>query len=672
MALISVRLETNEVNEYASGITAAEVISDIHGRKHGCVAAIIDGVERDLSYELSNNCEISGIKADSDEGMHILRHSCAHLLAQAVTELFPDAKPTIGPAIENGFYYDFAMQNIGDEELKQIEKKMGEICRKNLNIQRFEYSEEELKEIFNNNPYKIEIINDKLEAGEGSSLYKQGDFVDLCLGPHVPFTSNLMHFKLTSISSAYWRGDQSNEQLVRIYGMVFPTKELLKERIRQLSEAKLRDHRVIGKEMQLFHIDETVGQGLILWTPRGASVRQELQTFISSELHKQYYKQVFTPHIGKLDLYRASGHFPYYQESQYPALIDHDEMKRFAEEGCSCSDLANKMEEGEFNGYLLKPMNCPHHIKIYSSQPRSYRDLPLRLAEFGTVYRWEQSGEISGMTRVRGFTQDDAHLFCRKDQIEEELLGCLSLVKIIFSTLGMENYRVRVGLRDPDSSKYVGSENLWDAAEEACRNAAKSLDVEFSEEPGEAAFYGPKIDFVVKDVLGREWQLGTVQVDYNLPERFDLQYAGADGNMHRPVMIHRAPFGSMERFCGVLIEHFAGKFPTWLSPTQVAIATISEKHSEYGNMIAEKLHSAGVRVDVDFSDSTIGKKIKSLRKLKPPYTLIIGDEEENNGQVSIRGLNNAQRNGIPIEQFVSELIEEINSKKQGYNLTPKE
>ncbi|MED5486025.1 MAG: threonine--tRNA ligase, partial [Candidatus Thermoplasmatota archaeon] len=500
----------------------------------------------------------------------------------------------------------------------------------------------------------------------------QGDFVDLCLGPHVPFTSNLMHFKLTSISSAYWRGDQSNDQLVRIYGMVYPTKELLKERIRQLSEAKLRDHRVIGKDMQLFHIDETVGQGLILWTPRGASVRQELQNFISSELHKQYYKQVFTPHIGKLDLYRASGHFPYYQESQYPPLINHDEMKKFADEGCSCSDLANKMKEGEFNGYLLKPMNCPHHIKIYSSQPRSYRDLPLRLAEFGTVYRWEQSGEISGMTRVRGFTQDDAHLFCRKDQIEEELLGCLSLVKTIFSTLGMENYRVRVGLRDPDSSKYVGSENLWDSAEEACRNAAKSLEVEFSEEPGEAAFYGPKIDFVVKDVLGREWQLGTVQVDYNLPERFDLQYAGSDGEMHRPVMIHRAPFGSMERFCGVLIEHFAGKFPTWLSPTQVAIATISEKHSDYGNQIAEKLHSLWVRVDADFSDSTIGKKIKTLRKLKPPYTLIIGDEEINNNQVSIRGLNNAQRNGIGIDEFMSELLEEITSKKQGYNLTPKE
>ncbi|MBJ24419.1 MAG: threonine--tRNA ligase [Euryarchaeota archaeon] len=672
MALISVLLETKEVHQYASGITAAEVITDVHGKKHGCVAAIIDGVQKDLSFEITSDCEIIGIKVDSNEGMYILRHSCAHLLAQAVTELFPNAKPTIGPPVEGGFYYDFSMENIGDGELKEIEKLMQKLCRENLKIQRLEYSEEELREIFKQNPYKIEIINDKLGAGQGSSLYKQGEFVDLCLGPHVPATSNLMHFKLTNISSAYWKGDQKNEQLVRIYGMVYPTKNQLKERIRQLSEAKLRDHRIIGKEMKLFHIDETVGQGLILWTPRGAAIRQELQKFISSELHKQYYKQVFTPHIGKLDLYRASGHFPYYQESQYPPLINHEEMKRFAEEGCSCSDLANKMQDGEFNGYLLKPMNCPHHIKIYSSQPRSYRELPLRLAEFGTVYRWEQSGEISGMTRVRGFTQDDAHLFCREDQIEQELLGCLSLVKIIFSTLGMENYRVRVGLRDPDSSKYVGLEKSWDAAENACRNAAKSLGVDFSEEPGEAAFYGPKIDFVVKDVLGREWQLGTVQVDYNLPERFDLQYAGADGKLHRPVMIHRAPFGSMERFCGVLIEHFAGKFPTWLSPTQVAIATISEKHSEYAEQLANKLHSLGIRVDSDFSDSTIGKKIKNLRKLKPPYTLIIGDEEVKNNSISIRGLNNAQRNGIPINDFISEILDEINLKKVGFNLTPKD
>jgi len=672
MSLISVILETNEVNEYVSGITAAEVITDIHGKKHGCIAARINGIQKDLSYEILEDCEVAGIKTESQEGMYILRHSCAHLLAQAVSELYPNAKPTIGPPVENGFYYDFAMDNIGEDDLRTIEKKMEELCRKNLKVERIECTQEKLKELYQDNPYKLEIINERIGEGSGSTIYSQGNWYDLCLGPHVPSTSNLMHFKLTSISSAYWRGDQSNEQLVRIYGMVYPSKHLLKERLRQLSEAKLRDHRVIGKDMQLFHIDETVGQGLILWTPRGASIRQELQNFISSELHKQFYKQVFTPHIGKLDLYRASGHFPYYQESQYPPLINHEQMKKFANEGCSCSELANKMEEGEIEGYLLKPMNCPHHIKIYSSQPRSYRDLPLRLAEFGTVYRWEQSGEISGMTRVRGFTQDDAHLFCREDQIEDELLGCLSLVKIIFSTLGMESYRVRVGLRDPDSSKYVGLENLWDAAENACRNAAKSLDVEFSEEPGEAAFYGPKIDFVVKDVLGREWQLGTVQVDYNLPERFDLQYAGSDGKMHRPVMIHRAPFGSMERFCGVLIEHFAGKFPTWLSPTQVAIATISEKHSGYGEMIAERLHVLGIRVDTDFSDATIGKKIKNLRKLKPPYTLIIGDEEVNNSQVSIRGLNNAQRNGIPLEQFISEIIEEINSKNKNYNLTPKE
>ncbi len=672
VGLVSVNLETKEVHQYVSGITASEVITDIHGKKHGCVAALIDGTERDLSYVITNDCEIKGIKVDSDEGMYILRHSCAHLLAQAVTDIFPEAKPTIGPPVEGGFYYDFAMDNIGEEELKEIEKQMQRLCRENLQIERLEFSDVELKNIFKDNPYKLQIIEEKLEAGDGSSLYRQGNFVDLCLGPHVPKTSNLIHFKLTNISSAYWKGDQNNEKLVRIYGMVYPTKNQLKDRIRQLSEAKLRDHRVIGKQMELFHIDETVGQGLILWTPRGATIRNELQRFISSELHKQRYKQVYTPHIGKLDLYRASGHFPYYQESQYPPLINHDEMKKFVDEGCSCSDLANKMHEGDFNGYLLKPMNCPHHIKIYSSKPRSYRDLPLRLAEFGTVYRWEQSGEISGMTRVRGFTQDDAHLFCREDQIGNELLGCLRLVKIIFSTLGMNNYRVRVGLRDSDSSKYVGLEEAWDNAENSCRNAAKSLGVDFSEEPGEAAFYGPKIDFVVKDVLGREWQLGTVQVDYNLPQRFNLNYAGADGKMHRPVMIHRAPFGSMERFCGVLIEHFAGKFPTWLSPTQVAIATISEKHTEYGKKLEQKLHALGVRVDCDFSDATIGKKIKNLRKLKPPYTLILGDEEVNNSQISIRGLNNIQRNGIKIEQFISELLEEINLKKIEYNLTGKE
>ncbi|MEC7687604.1 MAG: threonine--tRNA ligase, partial [Candidatus Thermoplasmatota archaeon] len=373
-----------------------------------------------------------------------------------------------------------------------------------------------------------------------------------------------------------------------------------------LREAAKRDHRKLGKDLQLFHIDEMVGQGLILWTPRGTIVRNELQNFISEHLNRQGYQQVYTPHIGKLDLFRTSGHFPYYQDSQYPPIIERDTLHRLSDEGCSCSELSNLMSEGEIDGYLLKPMNCPYHIRIYSSQQRSYRDLPLRLAEFGTVYRWEQSGEISGMTRVRGFTQDDAHLFVTEDQIEQEVLGCIELVKVIFGTLGMDDYRVRVGLRDPDSDKYVGDSTRWDKAEEACRNAASSLGVEFSEEPGEAAFYGPKIDFVVKDVLGREWQLGTVQVDYNLPERFDLTYTGSDGTKHRPVMIHRAPFGSMERFCGVLIEHFGGMFPTWLNPTQVQILTISEKHIHYAKQIKEKLSDIGVRVEMDTGDDTIG------------------------------------------------------------------
>ena len=669
MGLINITMPDGSINEYANGIIAEQVIRDAYGRKHGCIAARINGQEMDIMATIDTDCSIDGIKSESDEGMYILRHSCAHLLAQAVTELFPDAKPTIGPPIENGFYYDFAMEPISEEDLKNVEKKMNEHVRKNHKVERLDYTQEELIDMFAQNKYKIEIINDKLEDGVGSTVYRQGEFYDLCRGPHVSTTAKLAHFRLTSMSSAYWKADQNNERLVRIYGMVYPTKDLLKQRIRMLEEAKKRDHRILGKELQLFHIDEEVGQGLILWTPRGANVRSELQSFISSELKKQGYQQVYTPHVGKLDLYRTSGHFPYYQESQYPPLIDHSHLNKLASEGCSCSDLSNQMKEGDIEGYLLKPMNCPHHIKIYSSQARSYRDLPLKLAEFGTVYRWEQSGEISGMTRVRGFTQDDAHLFCTEDQISEELKGCLKLVKIIFNTLGMKDYRVRVGLRDPDSSKYVGSPENWDKAENACRLAAESLGVPFTEEPGEAAFYGPKIDFVVKDVVGREWQLGTVQVDYNLPERFDLNYAGADGNMHRPVMIHRAPFGSMERFVGVLIEHFAGKFPTWLSPYQVNVATISEKHIGYAQKLVTELENKGIRVHSDLSDATIGKKIRLLHKLKSPYSVIIGDSEVEKGTVSLRGRNNVQKNDIPAEKFVNSLLEEINSRASESNLT---
>lgn len=662
MTLINITLPDGTVNEYAAGITCAEVITDALGRKHGCLAARIDGEECDLSRMLDADCSVEGILTDSDEGIHILRHSAAHLLAQAVMAIYPDAKPTIGPAIDRGFYYDFAMEPIAESDLKPIQKKMQEIARKNFTVERVELSDEELQQHFAGNPYKLEIINDKIEDGGGSTIYKQDEWYDLCLGPHVPNTSRLMHVKLTSISSAYWRGDQDREQLVRIYGIVEPSKEALRATLTRLEEAKKRDHRKLGKDLQLFHIDEEVGQGLILWTPRGAIIRQELQDFISYHLRRQGYSQVFTPHVGKLDLYRTSGHFPYYQDSQYPPLVERDLMKKLADEGCTCGELSNMMKSGDIDGYMLKPMNCPHHVKIYASQMRSYRDLPLRLAEFGTVYRWEQSGEISGMTRVRGFTQDDAHLFVTEDQIAEEVLGCIELVQIIFDKLGMKDYRVRVGLRDLDSDKYVGDPARWDKAEDACRAAAESLGVQWSEEQGEAAFYGPKIDFVVKDVIGREWQLGTVQVDYNLPERFGLEYKGSDGELHRPVMIHRAPFGSMERFCGVLIEHFAGKFPTWLTPTQCHIITISEKHTAYADEVAQLLRDNGIRVEIDNGDDTIGKKIRTHRKMQPAYMVILGDGEIESRSVSLRARNGDQVSGIPLDTFLSDLKREIEEK----------
>jgi len=510
-------------------------------------------------------------------------------------------------------------------------------------------------------PYKKEILDD-LAEDQKLSFYRDGEFVDLCRGPHMLGTGQVKHFKLLSVAGAYWRGDEQRKMLQRIYGTAFATREALDAHLKMLEEAKKRDHRVLGRQLRLFHIDEEVGQGLILWTPNGAVVRNELQNFISAELRRQGYSQVFTPHIGKLDLYRTSGHFPYYQESQYPPLIDHDHLQGLAEEGCTCGELSNQMEAGDIDGYLLKPMNCPHHIKIFASQMHSYRDLPVRLAEFGTVYRWEQSGELGGMTRVRGFTQDDAHLFCTEDQIAGELLGCLELVKIIFGTLGMEDYRVRVGLRDPDSSKYVGDPAKWDRAEEACRQAAQSLGVSFSEEPGEAAFYGPKIDFVVKDVVGREWQLGTVQVDYNLPERFDLQYVDAEGKTQRPVMIHRAPFGSMERFVGVLIEHFAGAFPVWLAPVQAVVLPIAERHAEYAERFYAKLRAAGVRAELDAANETLNKRIRQAQTRKVPYMLIAGDREVDEGQVSVRLRSGENLDPLSADQAVGLIQSKVADK----------
>ncbi|MCB1232759.1 MAG: threonine--tRNA ligase [Verrucomicrobiae bacterium] len=603
-----------------------------------------------------------------------LRHSTAHVLATAIAKLWPDAQFAYGPPTEQGFYYDVDLEHrITPEDFPAIEAEMKKVVKENQSFERLVVSRDEaltmaksgrlaaLGERETPSTFKIDLL-EEIPEDEEISIYKNGDFWDLCAGPHVPRTGNCKAFKVMSVASAFYKGDANNPQLQRVYGTAFKNKTELEEHLDRLEQAKERDHRKLGKELDLFHIDEAVGQGLILWMPNGAVVRQELQTFISEELAKQGYSQVFTPHIGKLDLYRTSGHFPYYQDSQYPPLVEREQLRLLADEGCSCGELSNRLSSGDIDGFLLKPMNCPHHIKIFASRPRSYRDLPVRLAEFGTVYRWEQSGELNGMTRVRGFTQDDAHLFCTEDQVADEIMGCLSLVKTIFNTLGMEDYRVRVGLRDPDSDKFAGDPEKWDKAGAALRDAAEKLGAPFTEEPGEAAFYGPKIDFVVKDVIGREWQLGTVQVDYVLPERFDLSYIGPDNKPHRPVMIHRAPFGSMERFVGVLIEHFAGKFPTWLAPEQVRILPISEKFLDFATEVETELKSAGVRVTTDASSDKIGAKIRLAQIDKIPYMLVIGAREAESKEVSIRHRDRGDAGSCGVVAFRERLVEEIRSR----------
>ncbi|MDR0532631.1 MAG: threonine--tRNA ligase [Verrucomicrobiales bacterium] len=595
-----------------------------------------------------------------------LRHSASHILATAVLRLFPETQLDIGPPTDNGFYYDFDTEHrFTREDLDKLEVEMARIAKEQQAFERMECSREEaiqkIKE-FGQERYKLGRLDD-IPEGEAISFYRNGEFIDLCAGTHLKNTSGLKAFKLLSIAGAYHRGSEKNKQLQRIYGTAFPSKDELQQYLTQLEEAQKRDHRKLGRELQLFHIDEAVGQGLILWTPKGAIVRQELQNFISRELQKQGYQQVFTPHIGKLDLYRTSGHFPYYQESQFPPIVEPETLQKLKDERATCADLSNRLASGEINGFMLKPMNCPHHIKIFDSQPRSYRDLPVRLAEFGTVYRWEQSGELGGMTRVRGFTQDDAHLFCTEEQVAKEVLGCLSLVKIVLSTLGMHEYRVRVGLRDPDSQKYTGEAANWDKAEQACREAAKTLGVPFTEEAGEAAFYGPKIDFVIKDVIGREWQLGTVQVDYNLPIRFDLNYVGADNQKHRPVMIHRAPFGSMERFVGVLIEHFAGAFPVWLAPEQVRLLPITDNQNDYALSLAEQLKEAGLRYSVDTHSDKIGAKIRRAQMDKVPYMLIIGQKEMEAQQVAVRVRGKGDEGAVAFGEFLARIQREVANRE---------
>ena len=599
--------------------------------------------------------------------LETLRHSCSHVLATAILRLYPDTQLDIGPPTDNGFYYDIDCQKKLDaSDLEAIEKEMKKVIKENQKFTRIEATREEAKakiEASGQTRYKFGRLDD-IPEGEAVSFYQNGEFIDLCAGPHVNYTKKIKAFKLLSIAGAYHRGDENNTQLQRIYGTAFPSAQELEDYLEKLEQAKARDHRKLGKELKLFHIDDAVGSGMILWTPNGSIIRNELQNFISEELRKSGYSQVHTPHIGKLGLYRTSGHFPYYKESQFPPVVEPGTLEQLAKEGCSCGELSNQLDEGTVDGYLLKPMNCPMHIKIFDSQPHSYRDLPIRLAEFGTVYRWEQSGELNGMTRVRGFTQDDAHLFCTEEQIAEEIVGCLNLVKLVFKTLGMNNYRVRIGLRDTDSTKYVGDSKQWDHAEDALRKAAKNLGVDFTEEEGEAAFYGPKIDFVVKDVIEREWQLGTVQVDYNLPERFDLSYIGADNEKHRPVMIHRAPFGSMERFCGVLIEHFAGNFPTWLAPEQVRILPMNDELVDAAKAIESQLSSAKIRCTVDEVADKLGAKIRKAEIAKVPHMIILGKKEAEAGKISVRSRANKELENISsADDFITSLLYIINTKK---------
>jgi threonyl-tRNA synthetase len=715
--------------------TCAEVARAIGpGLARAAIGCKVDGELRDLSTVLDRDCQIEIVTAPrpgqraSRDALYLLRHSAAHVMAEAIQDVIgKDVLLAYGPPTETGFFYDMYVpdgKRISTEHFDAINRRMAEIIAEDRAFTRYEVGADEglAKLRAEGNKYKIDNgeralglpstvyhglkaaspLGERTPAGSRLSFYATGkpgkNWEDLCRGPHVPSTGRIGAARVLSVASSYWHGDENSDRLTRVYGTAFFTREELDAYLHQLEEARKRDHRVIGRHLRLFHIDEDVGQGLILWTPRGAIIRQELMTFIGDELRKQGYMQVFSPHIGRLELYKTSGHFPYYKDSQYPPIIERDDLERLMKEGCSCAELVHRVEgvsshfremmnqrtqsqtigaervlpdEKLVAGYLLKPMNCPHHAKIFASQPHSYRDMPVRLAEFGTVYRWEQSGELSGMTRVRGFTQDDAHLFCTEDQVPAEIQGCLSLVKTIFGTLGMREYRVRVGLRAPDSSKYTGTKENWDKAEAACVRAAETLGVAFTREPGEAAFYGPKIDFVVKDVIGREWQLGTVQVDYNMAIRFDLSYIGPDNKPHRPVVIHRAPFGSFERFCGVLIEHFAGAFPTWLAPEQVRVLPISEKTNEFADKVARSLRERGVRTGIDAGPDRIQGKIKAAAEERIPYLLIVGPRDAEQGTVSVRVRGIEKDLGaMPVESFVDGVVKEIAERRAELRVHP--
>ena len=639
--MIKITFPDNSVKEFESGITPLQIAESISPRlAQEVLAATVDGQEWDLSRSINADAAIKLFKWDDPEGKHAFWHSSAHLLAEALQELYPGIKFGIGPAIENGFYYDVdpGEATITAADFPTIEAKMLELASRKEPIVRKEISKVDALDRFGKRgeEYKVELINE-LEDGT-ITTYTQGAFTDLCRGPHLPNTGLIKAVKITSLAVAYWRGDEKRKQLVRVYGITFPKKKLLDEYLVLMEEAKKRDHRKIGKEMELFAFSSNVGPGLPLWLPKGTQLRDRLEAMLRKVQKRFGYLQVITPHIGNKMLYVTSGHYAKYGKDSFQPI--------------------HTPEEGE--EYLLKPMNCPHHCEIYKVTPRSYKDLPLRFAEFGTVYRYEQSGELHGLTRVRSFTQDDAHIFCRPDQLKDEFLKVMDIIFIIFKALKFDNFEAQISLRDPNNrEKYIGSDENWEKAERAIVEACEEKGLKARVEYGEAAFYGPKLDFMVKDAIGRRWQLGTIQVDYNLPERFELEYTGSDNQKHRPVMIHRAPFGSMERFVAVLIEHTGGKFPLWLTPDQVAVLPISAKFNDYAQQVVRELAEKDIRAFVDDRNEKIGRKIRDNELKRIPYLLVVGEKEAENGEVSVRKQGEGDKGSMKIATFAENLNAEV-------------
>jgi threonyl-tRNA synthetase len=706
--MIEIKLPDGTIKEYPDDSTALDVAREIGERlAMAVVAADVDDQIVDAARPLAE-VRSGGegpirlrLLTDRDaEALGVLRHSCAHVMARAVMRLFPGAGLAFGPTLSHGFYYDFDLeQTISEDDFPRIEAEMKKLIKESEPFERFALDRDEARKLLDDlhQELKVEHVDTGLADESSVSFYRQGEFVDLCRGPHIPHAGRIKAFKLLSIAGSYWKGNADNKRLQRLYGTAWFSKKDLKRYLEQIEEAKRRDHRVLGKQHDLFEISPDVGSGLVLWLPKGAMVRAILEDFIKRELLNRGYEPVYSPHIGRVELYETSGHFPYYRDSQFPPMFGHDAgqmvdawIRRIEADELSPDDeqqligtakllgceldgykLSEPAEtriavlkkwEHQQERYLLKPMNCPHHVQMYKARPRSYRDLPVRLAEFGTVYRHEQSGELNGLLRVRCLTQDDAHIFCTPEQVEQEFRATLELTQFVLKSVGLDDYRVQLSLRDPNSDKYVGSDENWNKAESALRRVLEESGLNFTSKIGEAAFYGPKADFMVRDCLGREWQLGTVQLDYNLPERFELEYIGTDNKPHRPVMIHRAPFGSMERFIGVLIEHFAAAFPLWLAPVQVRVLPVSDKSNDYARKVEQQVRAAGFRVTTDVQSAKVNAKIRDAQLDLVPYMMVVGPKESEVDAVALRDRIDGDLGHMPIDEALARLRKEVEDR----------